>query len=88
MKILRGGKKDTQVLQVIAQRSRFNLEAVIDIKRFSNFRRLLRVTVLCLRFVRNLRIKAKGLKVEILKLQQMNFVKWSVCGYVKLRAKH
>ena len=29
--------------------------------------KLLRVTVLCLRFVRNLRIKAKDLKVEILK---------------------
>ena len=64
---IRGSKKDTQVLQVIVQRSRFNLETVIDIKRFSNVRRLSRVTVLCLRFVRNLRIKAKGLKVEILK---------------------
>ena len=45
---IRGSKKDTQVLQVIVQRSRFNLETVIDIKIFSNFRRLLRVTVLCL----------------------------------------
>ena len=64
---IRGSKKDVQVLQVIVQRLRFNLEAVIDIKRFSDFRRLLRMTVLCLCFVRNLRIKAKGLKVEILK---------------------
>ena len=62
---IRGGKNDTQVLQVIVKRSRFNLEAVIDIKRFSNFMRILRVTILCLHFMRNLRIKAKGLKVEI-----------------------